>query len=97
MSQTNQIHQEIDTLQIAPHGDAPAPHEDLTIAEHLEMMRVNGEQRPGEQCFLNERGEKRWVADSEVKRFVRRVGALHPSDYEVANGSDWTLNFFSGF
>ena len=97
MSQTTQSHQEIDMPHLAPHGDAPPVQEDMTIADHLEIMRVAGETRPGEQCFLNERGEKRWVAESEVKRFIRRLGALHPSDYQAANGSEWTLNFFSGF
>jgi hypothetical protein len=95
MSQTN--HHEIETPRLAPHGDAPATDDDLTIADYVEIMRVEGETRPGEQCFLNERGEKRWVAESEVKRFIRRLGALHPSDYQAANGSAWTLNFFSGF
>lgn len=84
-----------DSRAIPPQG--PSPHEDLTISEHLETMRVRDENRPGEQCFLNEQGEKRWVADSEVTRFLRRVGAEHPAEYLTSQGTTWQQRFFSGF
>ncbi|MEO7100417.1 MAG: hypothetical protein ABI162_13730 [Luteolibacter sp.] len=76
--------------------DGPAPHEDLTIAEHLETMRLQNENRPGEQCFRNENGEKRWIPDSELERFLHESGAIHPSDYFSMNGRDWREIFFSG-
>lgn len=81
---------------IAP-TSGPAAHEDLTIAEHIQTMRVSDEHRPGEECFLNGHGEKSWVAAEEVRRFIRRVGAQHPSDYLATYGERWEKDFFSGF
>lgn len=78
-------------------SQGPAAHEDLTIAEELETMRVQDESRPGEQCFLNENGEKRWVSESEVNRFLRRLGAMHPAVYLATHGFRWEQNLFSGF
>ena len=75
----------------------PAPHEDLTIGEILETMRVPSRDRPGEQCFLTEKGEHHWIPDDQVASFTAASGALHPSDYQVANGISWELRFFSGF
>ncbi|MES2437987.1 MAG: hypothetical protein V4584_02915 [Verrucomicrobiota bacterium] len=73
----------------------PEPHEDLTIGEHIETMRVRDEHRPGQWCFLNEHGEKRWIAESEVQRFVRKNGAEHPSNYLSIKGYEWQRVFFN--
>jgi hypothetical protein len=74
--------------------DPPAAHEDLTIAETLETMRVNAEHRPGEHCFLNEDGQERWIHDAEFGDFVGRYGAEHPSNYLAKYGVDWKQIFF---
>ena len=74
----------------------PSAHEDLTIAETIELMRVPDEHRPGEECFRTSSGEKRWVASSEVRRFIRRLGAVHPNEYEAEHGEPWEKDFFSG-
>ncbi|MES2920923.1 MAG: hypothetical protein V4819_05230 [Verrucomicrobiota bacterium] len=77
-------------------GYGPAAHEDLTIAEQLQIMRVPGEHRPGEQCFRNCHGEHLWVGENEVQRFVAVHGADHSSDYLNSHGADWQEDFFSG-
>ena len=85
---------ESDTIpDVSPH-DGPGPHEDLTIGEHIETMLRRSEHRPGQQCFVNEHGEKRWVAESEVTHFIRKYGAEHPSNYALIHGSDWLEDFF---
>lgn len=75
-------------------GDGPAPHEDLTIAEQLETMRVPDEDRPSEQCFINDQGEKTWLGEDHVSRFIVENGAEFSSDYQLAHGADWTKAFF---
>jgi hypothetical protein len=75
----------------------PSAHEDLTIAEQLETMRVSGEHRVGEECFLSSDGTRRWVASTEVQRFIRRLGAQHSSDYFASHQISWENDFFSGF
>lgn len=72
----------------------PPPHEDLTIAEQIESMRVEAADCPGESCFLDTRGKKCWITNGVVERFVRKQGAIHPSDYRAANGVDWQSLFF---
>lgn len=86
---------ELANARITHSGDGPAAHEDLTIAEQLELMRVPGEHRSGEQCLLGSKGERRWIAESEVKRFIVKHGAEHSSDYLAAHGADWEEIFFS--
>ncbi|MEO5912886.1 MAG: hypothetical protein ABIS50_01550 [Luteolibacter sp.] len=76
-------------------SNPPSAHEDLTIAEILETMRVNDEHRPGEQCFLGERDQRRWISDTELLEFVKDHGAEHPSNYLEAHGIDWKENFFN--
>jgi hypothetical protein len=71
--------------------------EDLTIAEHLAVMVAPNGHRKGERCFFNDRGERRWVADSEVARFLRKHGNKYPSDFLTQSETDWKNNFFSGF
>lgn len=78
-------------------NNGPEAHEDLTIAETLEIMRAPSGHRPGEQCFLTGQGRYRWVPDARVESFIASCGALHPSDYLVANGISWELRFFGGF
>jgi hypothetical protein len=78
-------------------GSGPAPHEDLTIAEQLQTMRLESADCPGESCFLNSRGKKCWIANGVVERFIRRLGALHASDYLAAHGAAWQSNFFRGY
>lgn len=73
----------------------PSAHEDLTIAEEIETMRVAGEHRPGEECFLDSHGEKHWVSTAQVQRFVRRFGAEHSSNYLTAHGTSWEADFFN--
>lgn len=86
-----------DTLNHNGHGNGPAAHEDLTIAQHLDTMSAPDQHRPGERCYFNGNGERRWVAVSEVARFLRKHGAKHPSDFEAQFHADWQSNFFSGF
>ncbi|NQX02589.1 hypothetical protein HQ447_18175 [bacterium] len=75
----------------------PPPHEDFTIAELLEIMRDPSQSRPGEQCFLDEKDQQRWVSDAQVAHFLTASGALHPSGFLNTYGIDWKLRFFSGF
>lgn len=77
-------------------GDGPPPHEDLTIAEQLQTMRVHGEDRPGKQCFVSANGAHRWIGDQVVQRFVTNHGADHSPDYLNSHGIDWQMDFFSG-
>lgn len=76
-------------------GEGPRPHEDLTIAEHLETMCRHDEQRPGEQCFIVEHGESHWIDSSDLSRFIHEFGALHPSDYFSRHGTDWRHDLFN--
>jgi hypothetical protein len=89
--------QESETADDIDPATGPAAHEDLTIAEHIQTMRVSDEHRPGEECFLNSHGEKHWVTADDARRFIRRVGAQHPSDYLATYGESWEKDFFSGF
>ena len=73
----------------------PAAHEDLTIAEQIENMRVTGEHRPGEECFLDSHGEKHWVPTEDIRGFIRSFGAEHPSNYLAKHGISWEADFFS--
>jgi len=73
----------------------PSAHEDLTIAEHIESMRVAGEHRPGEECFLDSHGNNHWIATAEVGNFIRKFGALHPSNFEAEHGRNWEEDFFN--
>lgn len=75
-------------------SNPPPAHEDLTIAETLETMRTTVEHRPGEQCFVDEMGRFRWIQDADLKDFVGRFGAEHPSNYFAAHGVDWKESFF---
>ncbi|MEX1047982.1 MAG: hypothetical protein WED15_00535 [Akkermansiaceae bacterium] len=75
----------------------PAARDRLTISEHLDTMCAPDGHRPGQRCYFNERGERRWVAVSEIARFLRKHGAKHPSDFEAQFHTDWKSNFFSGF
>ena len=59
----------------------PSAHEDLTIAELPEIMRISEKRRADEECFLSSDGTKRWVTRAEVQRFIRRLGKQHPSNY----------------
>jgi hypothetical protein len=97
MTPAQPSHSDTDTPSESTTDSGPVAHEDLTIAEQLETMRVRDEHRPGEVCFLGEDGRKRWVAESEVARFIRRLGATHPSDYLAAHGTPWQNDLFSGF
>lgn len=78
-------------------ANPPATEDELTIAEHLAIMVAPNGHREGERCFFNDRGERRWVADSEVARFLRKHGTKHPSDFQFDWEADWKKNFFSGF
>jgi hypothetical protein len=71
--------------------------EDMTIAEHLAVMVAPNGHRKGERCFFNDRGERRWVAESEVARFLRKHGEKYPTDFLTEAEHDWKNNFFSGF
>jgi hypothetical protein len=77
-------------------SDGPAPHEDLTIAEQLETMRVTDESRPGELCFSDTKGRTRWLSENHVNRFINDHGAEFPSNYLLAHGTDWHDIFFAG-
>ncbi len=72
----------------------PRPHEDLTIAEHLETMCREEKKRRGEQCFVLEDGEPHYLDEDQFTRFVREYGALHPSDYLSKYGTDWQEDLF---
>lgn len=72
----------------------PSAHEDLTIAEHIENMRVSGEHRPGEECFLDSHGDNHWIATTEVRDFIRKFGAIHPSNFSAEHGRSWEEDFF---
>ena len=85
---------ESESARTASSGDGPAANEDLTIAEQLDLMRVSDQSRLGEQCFLLPNGEKRWIAESAVLRFVARHGAEHSSDYLANHGANWEETFF---
>lgn len=87
--------EETEEFEDDPSANGPAPHEDLTIGELLDSMRANGEQRPGEQCFVNEKHEKCCFPDREVKRFIAEYGAEHPSTYLRVHGVDWQEDFFN--
>jgi hypothetical protein len=83
-----------------PELDAPfqtEEDENLTIAEHLTIMVAPNGHRKGERCFFNDRGERRWVAESEVARFLRKHGNKYPADFYQESEMDWKNNFFSGF
>lgn len=73
----------------------PSAHEDLTIAEQIESMRVAGEHRPGEECFMDSHGENHWIAVVEIQSFIRKFGAEHPSNYLAEHGASWETDFFS--
>ncbi|RYD37075.1 MAG: hypothetical protein EOP87_04260 [Verrucomicrobiaceae bacterium] len=75
-------------------GAGPGPHEDLTIAEHLETMYSGDEHRPREKCFLDESHEQLWVDEDQLARFLKEYGALHPSDYRSQHGTDWQDDLF---
>ncbi|RYD46623.1 MAG: hypothetical protein EOP85_07075 [Verrucomicrobiaceae bacterium] len=75
--------------------EGPDPHEDLTIAEHLETMRKCDEHRPGEVCFHAESGEQHWVEEDQLARFIREFGALHPSNYLAEHGTRWEDDLFN--
>ena len=77
-----------------PTGAGPQAHEDLTIAEHLESIRIRDEHRPGELCFSAPDGEHRWFPESEVKNFIASHGADHPSGFLTSQGTDWQHTFF---
>jgi hypothetical protein len=94
ISSTPAFDRESEEFEPDPSQNGPAPHEDLTIGELLESMRVKGEQRPGEQCFINEKHEHCWFPDSEVDRFIAEYGAEHPSTYRQRHGGDWRDDFF---
>lgn len=97
MSEYTTNFETIDTLNSSEPGRGLAAHEDLTIAQHLDTMSAPDQHRPGERCYFNENGERRWVAVSEIARFLRKHGAKHPSDFEAQFRADWKSNFFSGF
>ena len=80
--------------KIAP-GKGPEAHEDLTIAEHLESMRIDGEHRPGEQCFRGPHGAHCWVEDAVLKSFLAESGAVHPSDFLTSHGTEWDTVLFA--
>jgi hypothetical protein len=86
---------ELETPRNSNSGDGPSAHEDLTISEQIELMRVPGEHRPGEQCLLDANGGQHWIAESEVKRFITNHGADHSSDYLAAHGVAWEKILFS--
>jgi hypothetical protein len=73
----------------------PSAHGDLTIAEQLETMRVAGEHRPGEECFLDAHSETHWVASGAVHNFMRKFGADHSSNYLTQHGATWEEDFFN--
>lgn len=73
----------------------PAPHEDHTIADHVEAMRIQDDWRPGKACFTRDTGERVWLDETHVEEFLRQAGALHPNDYESQFGRDWTLDFLN--
>lgn len=75
-------------------SNPPAAHEDLTIAESLETMRVADEHRPGECLFVGSNGRQRWISTAELGDFVGRFGSTHPSNYLATHGIDWEDNFF---
>lgn len=77
-----------------PKSEGPAPHEDLTIAEHLETMRQCDEHRPGEKCFVTGNHETLWVDEDQLTRFIREFGAEHPSDYFSQHGTQWQDDLF---
>jgi hypothetical protein len=91
MSPTSNSPDESDTF-IPPTG--PPPHEDLTIAELLEIMRDPSQDRPGELCFLDENELPRWVAEVELADFLTSSGALHPSGFLNTHGVDWKIRLF---
>ncbi len=78
-------------------SNGPDAHEDLTIAETLELMCDSSQSRPGERCYIRGNGQQYWISEDQVERFTSYFGALHPSDYEAVHGNSWELRFFSGF
>ena|SRR6478609_2432088 len=87
-------YEETEDFPADPSASGPAPHEDLTIGELLDSMRAVGEQRPGEQCFINENHEKCWFPDDRVDHFMAAYGSEHPSTYRRLLGADWKEHFF---
>lgn len=75
-------------------ANPPAAHEDLTIGETLETMRVAAEHRPGECLFVGEKGQQRWISTAELGDFTGRFGSIHPTNYLATHGIDWKDNFF---
>ncbi len=73
----------------------PAAHEDLTIAEILETMRVPAQDLTGELCFRDGNGMHHWVSHARASSFLAASGALHPSAYLASTGFPWELQFFS--
>lgn len=74
----------------------PAAHEDLTIAEQLEIMRIPDEDRPGQPCFLTASGEKRRAAELQLEHFIHLHGADFSSNYRLLHGSEWEDDLFGG-
>lgn len=92
MSRDTFTHQ--DTTVRPPRHGQPEATEDLTIAEHLETMRVREEHRPNEECYRLENGGLAWVAESNVRRFLQEHGGDHPGDYQSATGKSWQETLF---
>lgn len=76
-------------------SEGPQANEDLTISDHLDTMRSDGEHRPGEQCFLSPDGDNHWVEDGFLKQFLAEYGSVHPSDFLSAHGNDWHSVLFA--
>ncbi len=76
--------------------NSPAAQEGLTIGEQIETMRLESADCPGESCFMTACGKKCWITNGVVERFIRKQGAVRPSDYHAANGVEWQSLFFRG-
>jgi len=74
--------------------DGPAAHEDLTIAEQLEIMRITEECAPGVDCFLSPDGKITCFPEDEVRNFIAEHGAEHSSNYLKLHDTDWQEDFF---
>lgn len=74
--------------------DGPTAHEDLTIAEQLDFMRITEKCGPGVECFLAPDGKTTCFQEDEVQRFIAEHGAEHSSNYLRLHATDWQEDFF---
>jgi len=75
--------------------NGPAAHEDLTIKEHLEQLRIEDEHRPGAQSYLDGHGKVCWIPESDADRFISEHGSEHPAEFLREHGLEWQEAFFN--